>query len=225
MSWQTPVAQVQDAGTSSLISTDVSALYEDTPWTASGEYVGQGTAPVDTGTPGLSSSLTNISSNQSWTDVLTSKEGSTNILKAATGLGGLAQMAAGSQAAASQRKIGKMNAAVLEGEAQYQLERGQQATYASRRKYQALLSSQKAAYGASGVSSSEGSPLMVLEDTYAAQEADADLIKWGAEIAATQARNKIPGVQIEAKLAANKSLSSGMESLLTAGGRYWQLNG
>jgi len=130
----------------------------------------------------------------------------------------------GGTAPASDRKVGRLNAAVLESEAQYQLEKGTEETYANRRKYLALISKQKAAYGASGVSSSEGSPLMVLEDTYRAQEADADLIKWGAEIAATKARNQIPGVQMEANLAANKSVSSGMESLLTSGGRYWQLN-
>jgi hypothetical protein len=53
---------------------------------------------------------------------------------------------------------------------------------------------------------------------------DAALIRWGGDVAATKLRNQIPGATMEAELAAKKSLSMGTESLLTAGGRYWQLN-
>ena len=217
MSWETTPVPV-----------DNTPLYQDTPWTASGEYVGSGTAPVNTGTPGLTTQIDiqpeNLAKSTSWWDQLTSKETSTSVLKAALGVGGLAQYSAGRNAAASQRQVGAMNTAVLESEAQFQLQKGKLEEQALRKKYMVLAGKQKAAFGASGVKVNEGSPLMVLEDTYQAMNDDAALIRWNADVAATKLRNQIPGVQREAQLAANKSSSSGLDSLLTAGGRYWQLN-
>lgn len=217
MTWETPAFPVDSAPSSGTLI-DNTPLYEDTPWTASGEWTGSGPAPANTGTPGLSSG------GNSWWSQMADKNTSTNVLKAALGIGGLAQFVAGRNAASNQRQVGSMNAAVLESEAQFQLKKGQLEEQASRKKYMALAGKQKAAYGASGVKVNEGSPLMVLEDTYQAMNDDAALIRWNADVAATKLRNQIPGVQREAELAANKSASSGMESLLTAGGRYWQLN-
>lgn len=218
MTWETPAVPV-DAGPSTGSLVDSTPLYEDTPWTASGEWTGPGPAPADTGTPGLTSG------GGSWWDNFTDKTTSTNVLKAALGIGGLTQFINGRNVAAGQRQIGAMNAALLENEAQFQLAKGRMDEQTLRKKYMALAGKQKAGFGASGVKVNEGSPLMVLEDTYQAMEDDAALIRWNAEIAATKLRNQIPGVQREATLAANKSASAATESLLTAGGRYWQLNG
>lgn len=221
MTWDAPVP-VQDAG----------ALYSDTPWNAAGDYVGENaglltvTDLADAQGVYPTSDIKILPENMapSWWEKFTEKDQSTNVLKAALGVGGMAQLVAGRQAAASQRQVGALNAAVLEGEAQFQLDKAAIEEKNLRKKYLVLQGKQKAAYGASGIKSTEGSPLMVLEDTYQAMQDDAALIRWGGDVAATKLRNQIPGATMEAELAARKSLSMGTESLLTAGGRYWQLS-
>ncbi|MDQ7836433.1 MAG: hypothetical protein RDU24_13715 [Humidesulfovibrio sp.] len=222
MTWETPVP-VQDTG----------ALYNDTPWNAAGEYVGDNPGSLivtDLGGfhgeyPTTDIKILRENLAPTWWDKLASKDASTNVFKVATGVGGAAQMVAGRRAAASQRQVGALNAAVLEGEAQFQLDKAALEEMSLRKKSLVLQGKQKAAYGASGIKSTEGSPLMVLEDTYQAMHDDVALIRWGGDVAATKLRNQIPGATMEAELAAKKSLALGTESLLTAGGRYWQLNG
>jgi hypothetical protein len=137
-------------------------------------------------------------------------------LKAATAIvGGVSKFASSMNAGSNQEQAGKNNAATLESEAQNQTHLGEQNASSSRKQYETLAGKQKAAYGASGVSSASGSPLTVLSNTYAAQEQDANRIKWSSDIAAKKLRNQEYNVKLQAKNAANKSYSQGIDSLLT----------
>lgn len=91
---------------------------------------------------------------------------------------------------------------------------------AHRERVRKMISSQRAAYGGSGVDL-EGSPLLVLEDTAGQGELDALAIRYGGSVDAAQhrAKGRIYGKQGTAALVSS-GISAG-SSLLSGGSKYY----
>lgn len=106
------------------------------------------------------------------------------ILMAVTAIAGTAMSVAGqAQAASQQRKMGEYQAKVAEKQA---IETAQAAEFEAdkqRENTRRLLSTQRARYAGAGVTF-EGSPLLVMEQTAADAELDAQAIEWGGGVRA-----------------------------------------
>jgi hypothetical protein len=139
-----------------------------------------------------------------------------NLRAVAALMGGVSKFSSSLNTGAAQEKAGQANVAALENEAERQTRLGQQEKNASRRQDETLAGKRKAAFGASGVSSSSGSPLSVLDSTYATQEQDANRIKWTSDLAAQQLQNQIASTRIKAQNEAHRSYASGLDSLLSS---------
>ena len=85
-----------------------------------------------------------------------------------------------------------------------------------RERVRKLISSQRAAYGASGVDI-EGSPLLLLEDTAAQGEMDALAIRYGGEVEASQKRSQAELYELQGKNAKKASYYKAGSSLLSGG--------
>lgn len=86
-----------------------------------------------------------------------------------------------------------------------------------RERVRKLLSSQQAAYGASGVQGSSGSPLLTELDTTRQGELDALAIRYGGAIESAQAMNRAAGYRSEGQSALTGGMISAGSSLLQEG--------
>ncbi len=82
------------------------------------------------------------------------------------------------------------NAEILEGEAETVKEKAFYDEEVYREKVSNLISTQRAAYGASGVVVGEGSPLVVMADTARQGEKEALMIRYGGSVEGTGLLNR-----------------------------------
>ena len=95
---------------------------------------------------------------------------------------GVATMAAGAlSGGAAARQAGDYNAAVAGQRAETERERARIEVERHNRRTGLLASSQRQAYAASGVTTA-GSPILIMADTAAEAEYDAQLIRYGGEV-------------------------------------------
>jgi hypothetical protein len=108
------------------------------------------------------------------------------------------------------------NAAVARQSAQASVDKAAYDEEMHRERVRKLISSQRAAYGASGVDI-EGSPLLLLEDTAAQGEMDALAIRYGGEVEASQKRSQAELYELQGKNAKKASYYKAGSSLLSGG--------
>ncbi len=89
-----------------------------------------------------------------------------------------------------------------------------------REKMQKILSSQQAAYGTSGVTT-EGSPLLVMEDTARQGELDALAIRYGGDVEAAQKRSAANLYRMQGNTAMTSGIIGAGSSLLSGATKYY----
>lgn len=136
------------------------------------------------------------------------------ILGGISALGTAASVAGSIQQGKQQEKVAEYNAAVAEQGAIAEEQKAAYEEEAHRKKVKSILSSQQAAYGATGVDM-EGSPLLVMEDTAAQGELDALAIRYGGDVAAAQKRSQANLYRMQGKNARTAGYINAGTSLLT----------
>jgi hypothetical protein len=134
------------------------------------------------------------------------------LLAASLGLQAVGFVAQGAQAKAA----ADYNARVAENAAVAERQRAEVEVGRHRRRAQLLLSSQRAAAGASGVQF-EGSPLLVMAESAAEAEYDAQLIRYGGETRATNLYAQAAAERMQGRAARIGSYFGAASSLLKAG--------
>jgi len=105
-------------------------------------------------------------------------------------VGGVMGAAGQAQAGREARKAEEYNAGVLRANAQAVKTANEFDIIQQKKVGRRFVSAQQAAYGASGVKSTEGSPLEVMIDTAAQFELDQFISKWNAQTQASQLENE-----------------------------------
>ena len=100
---------------------------------------------------------------------------------AMTAVGTMVSAIGAIQQANAQSAMYEQQAKINEMEASDSVERGMEEQREHRRKVQLLMGKQKAAYGASGLSAGDGTPVDMLEDTAYMAELDAATIRYNAQ--------------------------------------------
>lgn len=135
------------------------------------------------------------------------------LLAAAAAVSAVGAISAGQQ----QAKMAKYNASVAEQQAAAARAQADIAANQHRRRAKLLNSAQQAAIAGSGVTP-EGSPLIVMADSAAEAEYDAQLIRYGGEINASQAMSQAALDRMQARSARLGSYFSAGGSLLMGAG-------
>lgn len=142
--------------------------------------------------------------------------GTIGAISAVATVAGAAVSAIGAiQSGKAQQKAAEYNAQVAE---QAALAARQKAAYdeaAHRRELARMLSAQRAAYGASGVDVSVGTPLLVMADTVQEGELDALAIRYGGEVGASRQLSAAQLSRMTGKQARTASYYQAGSSLLT----------
>lgn len=146
---------------------------------------------------------------------MSSASGGTNTAAAITGLGTLTQYEAQSRSTQYAANAARTNA-TLAREQLYQVgEQGSQQANLTRAKGRATMSSQSAAYGASGVSSTTGSAVNTAASTAYAAEADAQKIQYNTMLKQWGLQNEAIQYENQAKQIEQAGRYSTMSTLLT----------
>lgn len=133
-------------------------------------------------------------------------------------VGGLAVSVAGAIAGGQQQAAAnRYNARVAENAAAASRQQAAVEVARQRRRVNLLMGSQRAATAGSGVTA-EGSPLLVMSDTAAQGEYDAELIRYGGEVGATQDFAQAAADRVAARQARLGSYFGAGGTLLLAGG-------
>ncbi len=117
-----------------------------------------------------------------------------------------------------QEEAAEYSAKVAEQNAEASLKKAAYDEEAQREKVKRLLSTQRAAYGKSGVDLT-GSPLLVLEDTAAQGELDALAIRYGGEIEAGQQKSKAELYRLQGQTAKTEGFIKAGTTILSATGK------
>lgn len=130
---------------------------------------------------------------------------------------GIGMMAASSQASAEE-SIAAANAAELRKKAAWEQSKGSAESYAKSREYDKKLATARAAQAQGGVSTTEGSPLL-LQQQYAADKwYDTSIIMANARNQQRTDMAKADITEFEGKIRANATRSQGMAGLLSGFG-------
>jgi hypothetical protein len=117
----------------------------------------------------------------------------------------------------AQQAAGEYNADVAEQQAQAARASAAVDEEAAREKARRIQAAARAAYGASGVSQEEGSPLLVLMDNAAQAELEAQRIRYAGELAATGYGNQATLARTQGAQAAQAGQIGAGISLLSSG--------
>lgn len=135
------------------------------------------------------------------------------VAAAATALGSISQGVAAQRAA-------EFNAQQLEQEARLARETAAQEEADFRRKARLIKGSQRAGYGAAGVISTEGSPLLVQEDFAREAELEARRIRFAGTAEEARQRGAAAAARFEGEALFRSSVFQAAGSLATGGYRY-----
>lgn len=112
------------------------------------------------------------------------------------------------------------NAEVLEQESKYAQDKAAYDEELHRERVRKLLSSQRAAYGKSGVDST-GSPLLTMEDTVKKSELDALAIRHGGSMEASRLKSQAAMSKEEGKQARTQGYVKAGQTLLSGANSYY----
>ena len=116
-----------------------------------------------------------------------------------------------------QKKAADYNADVADANAKAAEDKAAYDEKMHRESVRKILASQRALYGKSGIST-EGSPLLVMEDSAIAGEMDALAIRYGGDIAAAQQRSSANLLRMQGKQARTAGYIGAGSTLLAGAG-------
>lgn len=133
------------------------------------------------------------------------------------GLMGMVLSAAGTLMSASQQSdMANYNAAVAEQNAKMATDKATYDAKMHNQEVRRILAAQRSLYGASGVSSESGSPLLVMDDTIKQGAMDALAIRYGGDVEAAKQRSAANLYRMQGKNAMTSSVIGAGSTLLTA---------
>jgi len=128
------------------------------------------------------------------------------------------------QAGQAAKSAAKYNAAVAEQAAKAASDKAAYDEQRHRESIRKLMSSQRALYGKSGLDMTEGSPLLVMEDTAAQGELDAMAIRYGGDIASARDRSAANLSRMQGAAAVTASYFQAGSTLLSGASSAGRMN-